>query len=173
MLVLVTGGAASGKSAVAERICMELGGPLCYVATMQVWDEEDRARVRRHRALRAGKGFSTVECPVALEEAQVPLGSTVLLECLTTLAANEMFSPQGAGDGTLPAIRRGIAHLTGICRHVVVVTGELSSDGGEYPEETTAYLECMAQLNRELAQQAQQVYEVVCGIPLCRKDEVR
>ena len=62
-LTLVSGGAASGKSELAEGIATGFGGVLVYLATMEVWDEEDRRRVDRHRTLRAGKGFVTVERP--------------------------------------------------------------------------------------------------------------
>ena len=55
MLILVTGGAGSGKSLLAERISMQLKRmPFWYVATMQVWDQECRDRIVRHRQLRAG-----------------------------------------------------------------------------------------------------------------------
>ena len=65
MLILVTGGAGSGKSLLAERISMQLKCmPFWYVATMQVWDQECRDRIDRHRRQRAGKGFQTVEAPV-------------------------------------------------------------------------------------------------------------
>ena len=56
MLVLVTGGAASGKSELAERIVCELakGKPMLYVAAMETEGEEAQKRIARHRALRAG-----------------------------------------------------------------------------------------------------------------------
>lgn len=61
MIVLVTGGAASGKSAYAERLALALPGPHAYVATMRHGDEETEARIARHREMRAGKGFVTLE----------------------------------------------------------------------------------------------------------------
>ena len=58
MLILVTGGAGSGKSQFAERLSMALKQePFRYIATMQIWDAECRARVAKHRQQRAGKGF--------------------------------------------------------------------------------------------------------------------
>ena len=63
------GGAASGKSRYAEDLLCALSGegPRIYLATMEAMDEESRARVRRHRALRQNKGFSTLECPRDLD----------------------------------------------------------------------------------------------------------
>ncbi len=97
MVTLIIGGAASGKSAYAEELAMQSPGvPRLYVATMLAQDAESRARVKRHRALRRGKGFFTVECPLALEKLVVPTGAAVLLECLSNLLANECYCPEGA-----------------------------------------------------------------------------
>ena len=67
MLTLVIGGAASGKSAYAESLCLRAPLPRTYLATMQVWDAECAARVAKHRAMRAEKQFTTVECPLHLD----------------------------------------------------------------------------------------------------------
>ncbi len=63
MLILVTGGAASGKSAHAERILCRHSQPdsRLYVATMQPFGKNAEMRIARHRALRRGKGFDTAE----------------------------------------------------------------------------------------------------------------
>ena len=83
MLILVTGGAGSGKSQFAERLSMALKQePFRYIATMQIWDAECRARVAKHRQQRAGKGFRTLEIPSHLAEQAETLspGGTALLE---------------------------------------------------------------------------------------------
>ena len=63
MLILVTGGSGSGKSAFAEQKAVSLaaGGELVYLATMQVYGEEGKKKVERHRQLRRGKGCETIE----------------------------------------------------------------------------------------------------------------
>lgn len=169
-LTLVSGGAASGKSELAEGIATGFGGVLVYLATMEVWDEEDRRRVDRHRTLRAGKGFVTVERPRDLSGAEVPEGSTVLLECLSNLTANECFGPEGF-DGAAERILTGVDRLRRQATHVVIVTNELFSDGLDYPEETARYLSMLAGLNCRLARQADRVVEVVCGLPVLWKGE--
>ena len=55
MMVVVTGGSGSGKSAYAESLFQEFSGEKIYIATMQVYDEEGKAKVARHRKLREGK----------------------------------------------------------------------------------------------------------------------
>lgn len=82
VLTLVIGGAASGKSAYAESLCLRAPLPRTYLATMQVWDAECAARVAKHRAMRAEKQFTTVECPLHLDRVALPRRGTVLLEDL-------------------------------------------------------------------------------------------
>lgn len=169
-LTLVSGGAASGKSEFAEGVATGFGGTLVYLATMEVWDDEDRRRVDRHRALRAGKGFVTVERPRDLAGAAVPAGSTVLLECLSNLTANECFGPEGF-DGAAARILAGVDRLREQAAHMVIVTNELFSDGLDYPEETARYLSVLSGLNCGLARRADRVIEVVCGLPVFWKGE--
>ena len=71
MIYLVTGGSGSGKSAYAESLLSEFENirSRYYIATMQVYGEEGKKRVERHRRLRAGKGFITSEQTVQIEQA--------------------------------------------------------------------------------------------------------
>ena len=96
MLTLVIGGAASGKSAYAEHLAVQSGGPRYYLATMQVWDAECAARVEKHRRMRAEKQFETLECPLHLGTVHLPARGTALLEDLGNLAANELYRPDGS-----------------------------------------------------------------------------
>ena len=90
MLFFVSGASASGKSALAERICAALPGERIYIATMPVRTEEDERVVARHHALRAGRGFAyTLERPGALGD--IPPDPCALFECLSTFTANRMF----------------------------------------------------------------------------------
>ena len=126
MVILVTGGSGSGKSAFAENCVVSLGEQKrIYIATMYPYDEESRKRVARHRKMRAGKGFETVECYTGLSGVEVPEGCTVLLECMSNLVANEIFREEGAGERTLEAIERGILGLKNRAANLVVVTNEI------------------------------------------------
>ena len=92
MMILVTGGSGSGKSAFAEDQVVSFGeAERVYIATMFPFDEESKKRVQRHRNMRSGKGFETIECYTDLAQVRVSKGSTVLLECMSNLVANEMF----------------------------------------------------------------------------------
>lgn len=169
MLILVSGGAGSGKSEFAESLVTASGlAERVYLATMQVRDQESIRRVARHRAMRAGKGFATLECPTGLDRLAVPAGSAILLEDLTNLFANESFSeqPEGAADRVLAGIEKAAAGA----ELLVVVANELCSDGMDYDPATLAWLAELAGLNRAIAARADQVYEVVCGIPVAWKE---
>lgn len=166
-LTLVTGGSGSGKSAFAEQLAADApGSNKIYLATMQCWDEESRQRVARHRAMRAQRHFVTVERPMDLLGLALPPCDVALLECLSNLAANEMFLPEGAGADAGQAILQGITHVRQQCKQLIIVTNEIFSDGVQYDPETEKYLDLLGRLNRQLATQAEQVFEVVCGIPI-------
>ena len=169
MLILVSGGSASGKSKYAEDLAARTPpGERIYVATMRVWDEESRRRVERHRAMRAGKGFRTEERPVHLDHMPVPAGAAVLLEDLSNLTANEWFGPEGP-EGAEARVLSGVRRLKEAAACTVVVTNELFSDVVAYDKETADDLAALARLNAAVAAEADRVYEVVCGIPVCWK----
>ena len=172
MFTLVIGGAASGKSGYAESLvlCSE-HRPRYYIATMQPFDAECRARIAKHRNLRAEKEFETIECYVNLSSLRLPERGTVLLECLGNLAANELYDPAGAGseDAALQAIVDGVDSLLCQCGDLIVVGNEVCADGGGYAPETERYRRLLAHVNRALAEQADCVCEVVSGIPCCYK----
>lgn len=170
MMTLVVGGAASGKSEYAERLVVHAGeAPRVYIATMQPFDEESLRRIEKHRRMRAEKNFETLECYTNLASAQVPAGSTVLLECVSNLCANEIYSPDGSGENAAEAIRRGVEHLRSRCGELIVVSNEVFSGGSAYEGDTLRYLQMLGQVNRELSAMADDVCEVVCGIPCWQK----
>lgn len=167
MFITVTGGSGSGKSAFAEEQILKFPpGNRIYIATMMCFDEESRKRVARHRQMRKDKQFETLECYTDLEHAVIPYGSTVLLECMSNLTANEIFSPDGAKDQAYEAVCRGLLHLKEQADHVCVVTNEIFSDGISYDMETQNYQRVLGKLNAFLAEISDACYEVVYGIPL-------
>ena len=170
MLILVTGGSASGKSAYAESLCLGLS-PRVYLACMQPFGDEGARRIARHRAMRRDKGFLTVERYTELASLILPPCACVLLEDLGNLAANEMFLTEPPSDPFDAAIR-GIDALLSQCERLVVVTDELGSDGIDYDPATTAYLAALGALNRAVAARADAVIEVVAGIPIPLKGEL-
>jgi adenosylcobinamide kinase/adenosylcobinamide-phosphate guanylyltransferase len=176
MLILITGGSGSGKSAYGEKIAVSLAAgrndpELYYVATMQVYDEEGRKKVERHRLLRAGKGFETIEQPVNIIEVPAYMkegNKIVLLECMSNLVANEMFSSEEvkAVDEVVDKICRSIGFLTQKINNLIIVTNNVFEDGITYEPATRNYIEALGRINTQLAAMADVVTEVVVGIPI-------
>lgn len=171
MIHLVTGGSGSGKSEYAEDLlcrCYKGEGQLIYVATMFPWDEETVEKIARHQKMRSGKGFETVECYTGLKDMAGRLkkyGSvSVLVECISNLAANELYMEQGAGEDAASEILRGIQAVCRVAENVVIVTNEVSSAGLQGSPEMARYQQVMGEVNCRLAEQADRVTEVVYGI---------
>lgn len=143
-------------------------GEKLYWATMAPGGAEADKRIARHRALRAGKGFSTLERPGIPDPEEIPAGSAVLLEDLSNLLANLLFSPEPPKD-PVSAVLEGLNTLLPRCGHLIIVSNEIFSDGRSYDPDTTAFVTALAALNRALARRADLVAEVVCGLPLVLK----
>ncbi len=193
-MTLIFGGSGSGKSGYAERYISEISRDSIkyYLATMQVLDGEGQKKVEKHRIQRSGKGFFTIEQPVQIEEAiekmkrleqieqmeQTEHGHgavkrAVLLECISNLAANEMFFKDTVKDGKEVAekIISGIQKLQKSVKQLVIVSNNVFEDGISYDETTMEYIRTMGRINERLAQMAELVIEVVVGIPVIIKEK--
>ena len=195
MITLVTGGSGSGKSAYAEDVAVSAEGTeKYYIATMQIYDAEGERKVERHRKLRAGKGFTTVESPRNVGQVVFPTFGeaktvcidcgepepiqkkpgqrTALLECMSNLVANEMFSADGmrAEDAVVAKVVQDMELLAAKLDHLVIVTNNVFEDGIPYDAGTMAYLRALGRINAALAKRADRVVEVVVGIPIILKE---
>lgn len=167
-MILVIGGSASGKSAYAEQRLAALSGPKIYLATMESRDTESRTRIERHRALRADRDFRTIECPRALHQAEIGSEDNVLLECLSNLAANEMFLPDGSIRGERETATLLTDEMTGLakrCRKLIVVGNLLTEAGTAYAGMTELWLRAFSEAQNRLAQEAEEVWRVTLGLP--------
>ena len=174
MFVTVTGGSGSGKSEYSEDLLLSLDGKReggrFYIATMFPYDEESHRRIGRHRKMRKGKGFTTVECYKDLKALVLPgERPSALLECMSNLAANECFMDGGAGERAAEAVLEGIGQLRSRTENLVVVTNEVFSDGVVCDTDTETYKRILGQINRGLADLSDVFVEVVFGIPVFHK----
>ena len=167
-MTLITGGSKCGRSAYAERLLDGHGGRKVYIAAMKPYGEEAMTAIKRHRLMRAGKGFETIEKYTDIHELILPEKSAVLLECLPNLLANEMFGESFITDPS-DKIISGIKKINSMTQRLVVVTGELGCDGGEYSLETGQYIKILAKINRIIAMLSDNVVECVYGLPYALK----
>ena len=142
---------------------------LAYFATMQHGGREAQARIEKHLAQRAGKEFVTYETPVlsALADAPVDARTTVLLDDLGNLVANEMFGAETPNANAEDLARRICASLRGLAgraRHLVVVADAVGEAGWRGDGPTLAWIECCETCCCLLASAADEVVEVRGGI---------
>ena len=190
MITLVTGGSGSGKSAYAESLLYSCEGIRYYIATMQIYDAEGEKKVEPHRKLRAGKGFLTIESPMNVGKIQFVCAGepgqaqyrqeaerkgqcssekkSALLECMSNLTANEMFTKDGmkSEDEVVEKIVSEIQTLSQKLDNLVIVTNNVFEDGVIYDAGTMEYLGALGRINAALARLADRVAEVVVGIPV-------
>jgi len=178
---MVSGGSGSGKSEFAENLAVRLASrnhagnkELIYIATMMAYDNEARKKVERHRYMRRDKNFITIECYTNLSGLKINSGSIVLLDCMSNLAANEMFNSDGAGKDTIKHIINGVDSILSMCGQegsLIIVTNEVFSDGCIYDKITMEYIRQLGEINRAMADRAGFVVEVIYGIPVYYKKQ--
>lgn len=175
-IVLVTGGARSGKSRYAQSLAERIGGSRVFIATCPPFDEEMRRRIQRHQAERRKGGWRTVEAPVDLEKA---LDETAdfdvrLVDCLTLWINNLMHEAEQEGaEIHEDQIGRMAGKLAFACRArtgaTILVTNEVGM--GIVPDNPLArrYRDLAGRCNQVLAAAAQRVVLLVSGIPMTIK----
>jgi len=176
MMILITGGARSGKSRHAERLAASSERVL-YIATSKIFDEEMAARIQHHRDSRPAhwrtlEQYRDLNSVIGVENDPQ---QAIVLECITTLITNVMFD--AAGDTPedkwdFSAVERQVNQqidlLLAACAAspapVYLVTNEVGM--GIVPENRLArhFRDIAGRVNQRLAQQAREVWLVVSGI---------
>jgi adenosylcobinamide kinase / adenosylcobinamide-phosphate guanylyltransferase len=158
-LVLVGGGARSGKSRWALERARKCGGRLVFIATAEALDDEMSARIAQHRADR-GSDFVTVEEPVDLARAiRSAECDAMVVDCLTLWLSNTM-------HGSIENLEETIAAAQEKNAEVIFVTNEVGC--GIVPENALAreFRDRAGVMNRRFAEAAEEVYWMVFGQPL-------
>lgn len=181
-IVLVTGGARSGKSTFAEEKTASLGEKISYIATAAPFDDAMKDRIKKHRQQRPSvwKTFEIYDDSLPLRLGDVKAhGDTMLLDCLTVMTTNLMLVDFSVDWDRIPMdevnklelkIRENIVHVIEGIRSwdldAVIVTNELGM--GIVPENRLArlYRDIAGRINQMVASEADEVYLVVSGIPM-------
>ena len=161
MITLVAGGNGSGKSRFAESLIDTMQGPRIYIATMDPQNEENRARIEKHRLQRADLHFTTVEEPWQVSRVPVPQDAAVLLEDVSNLLGNLLFVAGGRREQALEEIRS----LAARCANLVLVTISGLEDSA-YDGETAAYIRDIRWLNGALYALSDRVLKMQNGAPV-------
>jgi adenosylcobinamide kinase/adenosylcobinamide-phosphate guanylyltransferase len=166
-VMLVLGGARSGKSAYAERLVAKSGLDAVYVATAEARDSEMERRIQEHRARRDPR-WRTIESPDRLEDvlrAETGEGRAVLVDCLTLWLTNLMLAEADieARAEALIAAARESAGLA------VFVSNEVGL--GLVPDNPLGrrFRDAQGRLNQSIAAIADDVVFMAAGQPLALK----
>jgi adenosylcobinamide kinase/adenosylcobinamide-phosphate guanylyltransferase len=166
-MVLVLGGARSGKSAYAEKLVAGSALDAVYVATASAGDAEMAERIAEHRK-RRGAAWRTVEAPDDLEGVLVSEageGRAVLVDCLTLWLSNLMLAGADceARGAALAERARGLSGLR------VFVSNEVGL--GLVPETPLGrrFRDAQGRLNQKIAAVADHVVFMAAGLPLVLK----
>jgi adenosylcobinamide kinase/adenosylcobinamide-phosphate guanylyltransferase len=166
-IVLFTGGARSGKSTRAEQYAAGLGQRVTYIATAEAGDDEMRARIAQHQRRRPAN-WLTLERPLAAAAlAELETGAVALLDCLSLLVSNLLLAHE---DDSAPAVEREIGAILAAAQErdltLIVVTNEVGMGFVPAYPLGRVYRDVLGRANQQVAAAADEVYLVVCGIPV-------
>ena len=162
-VILITGGARSGKSRHAEAHARALPGRPVYIATAEALDGEMAERIAAHRA-RRGNGWTEREVPLDLVQALIETdgGGARLVDCLTLWLSNLLHSKRDWSQGVVQLAQA----LPRQRSPVVLVTNEVGS--GIVPDNALAraYRDAAGHMNQTIAGVADEVEFVIAGLPM-------
>jgi adenosylcobinamide kinase/adenosylcobinamide-phosphate guanylyltransferase len=185
-LILILGGARSGKSSYAENLAGEIGGDaVLYLATSEIKDEEMRQRIDNHRASRP-QAWRTVEAPCDLAEKVsqgVEAEKVILIDCLTMYVSNALlettaplddaFDPPRADPFDPEIETRLMEEMKALVKNhqqssvdTIIVSNEVGLGLVPAYELGRAYRDMLGRANQYLASQADEVLFLVAGIPM-------
>jgi adenosylcobinamide kinase/adenosylcobinamide-phosphate guanylyltransferase len=170
-LILVGGGARSGKSRFAVHRAEQLGNRRVFIATAEALDQEMQARITRHQQERANR-FRTIDCPIRLPEtvlAQTDV-DVMLIDCLTLWITN-LLGHGLSNDDILKEVDRLIESIAKVSAHVIVVSNEVGMGLVSLHELGRRFQDCTGWAHQRLANQASEIYLAALGCVLRLKPE--
>lgn len=177
-LVLVLGGARSGKSTFAERLAASSGQRVTYIATATPIDDEMRTRIARHRAERP-TDWSTIEEPLQLAQAicQGAVEADILLIDCLTLWLNNWLGSRGVQEwddttmqqqieAVLPEVEQLVQMIAALPmgKTVIAVSNEVGLGLVPAYPLGRAYRDALGWVNQRLAHEADRVYLMIAGL---------
>ena len=168
-IILITGGARSGKSSYAEKMALKLSPNPIYMATARVWDEEFRQRVIKHQQAR-GPEWTNIEEEKELSKYDVT-GKVILIDCVTLWCTNYFFEYQGNVKQALELAKQEFDRFTTQEATFIFVTNEIGMGGTSENELQRKFTDMQGWMNQYVAAQADEVTLMDCGIPVKIKSE--
>ena len=189
-IILITGGQRSGKSQYAERLALSLSPNPVYVATAHIWDDEFRQRVLHHQA-RRGSEWTNIEEEKYLSRHDLT-GRVAVIDCITLWCTNFFYpatpcpkdltenkpdgilpiegempvGQRGSVDATLTSLKSEFDRFTSQDATFIFVTNEIGSGGVSTNALQRQFTDLQGWMNQYVAQHADEVILMVCGIPV-------
>lgn len=163
-IILITGGARSGKSTYAEKLALSLSPNPVYLATARIWDEEFRKRVLRHQE-RRGPEWTNVEEEKELSRHSLS-GRTILIDCVTLWCTNFFFDLNADTDLALVAVKEEFNRFTAQDSTFIFVTNEIGMGGTSDNEIQRKFTDMQGWMSQYIAARADEVVLMVSGIPV-------
>ena len=160
-VILITGGARSGKSRYAEELALSLSKTPVYVATAHVWDEEFRERVKKHQE-RRGPEWTNIEEEKELSRHDLT-GRVAVIDCITLWCTN-YFSQMQEVDASLEALKAEFDKFTAHDATYIFVTNEIGMGGVSDNAVQRKFTDLQGWMNQYVANKADEVILMVSGI---------
>ena len=169
MRTLILGGARSGKSALAERLALDSGREVAYIATAQAGDVEMETRIAHHRARRPQQ-WLCVEEPLHLADVLREYAREdrcMLVDCLTLWLSDLLGDPDMHGFER--ERDRLLSVLPGLPGDVLMVSNEVGLGIVPMGELTRRFVDEAGRLHQAIAAVSERVVFVAAGLPLALK----
>ncbi|WP_319505297.1 bifunctional adenosylcobinamide kinase/adenosylcobinamide-phosphate guanylyltransferase [Bacteroides graminisolvens] len=167
-IILITGGARSGKSKHAEKLALTLSDNPVYLATARIWDDEFKQRVLRHQRDR-GPEWTNLEEEKWLSSHSLT-NRVVLIDCVTLWCTNFFFDLQADVDKTLQAVKEEFDKLVSQEATFIFVTNEIGMGATSENEIQRKFTDLQGWVNQYIAARADKVVLMVSGIPVNVKE---
>lgn len=163
-IILITGGARSGKSTYAEKLALSLAPNPVYLATARIWDEEFHRRVIHHQE-RRGPEWTNIEEEKELSCHQLE-GRIILIDCITLWCTNFFFDLKSDTDKALAAAQAEFDRFTAQDATFIFVTNEIGLGGTSENQIQRKFTDMQGWMNQYIAARADEVFLMVSGIPV-------
>ena len=167
-IILITGGARSGKSKHAEKLALTLSDNPVYLVTARIWDDEFKQRVLRHQRDR-GPEWTNLEEEKWLSSHSLA-NRVVLIDCVTLWCTNFFFDLQADVDKALQAVKEEFDKLVSQEATFIFVTNEIGMGAISENEIQRKFTDLQGWVNQYIAARADKVVLMVSGIPVNVKE---
>jgi adenosylcobinamide kinase/adenosylcobinamide-phosphate guanylyltransferase len=167
-MILITGGARSGKSRYAQELALQNSGHPVYVATARAWDDEFRERIRIHQQDRDERWRSMEEQRYL---SRLPLeGEVAVIDCVTLWITNFFSDTHADVNACLEVCRREIDELAKLDALLIFISNEIGMGMHADTEAGRKFTDLHGWINQYIAAKADEVIFMVSGIPLTVKN---